>query len=107
MAEILSIYSQNCRGLNSMEKRRDVFHYLKKKKYDIICLQDVHLEETMELYVKSEWGFRLYISPYKSNSREVMVLINNTFEQEIGRINKRTIMVLYRSPEQTALHTYC
>ena len=69
MSETLSIYSQNCRGLNTMEKRRDVFHYLRKKKYDIICLQDVHLEEKMELYVKSEWGFRLYMSPYKSNSR--------------------------------------
>ena len=88
MSETLSIYSQNCRGLNTMEKRRDVFHYLRKKKYDIICLQDVHLEEKMELYVKSEWGFRLYMSPYKSNSRGVMVLINNTFEHEIGRIKK-------------------
>ena len=88
MSETLSIYSQNCRGLNTMEKRRDVFHYLRKKKYDIICLQDVHLEEKMELYVKSEWGFRLYMSPYKRNSRGVVVLINNTFEHEIGRIKK-------------------
>ena len=50
----------------------------KEKKYYIICLQDVHLEEKMELYVKSKWGFRLYMSPYKSNYRGVMVLINNT-----------------------------
>ena len=97
MSETLSIYSQNCRGLNTMEKRRDVFHYLRKKKYDIICLQDVHLEEKMELYVKSEWGFRLYMSPYKSNSRGVMVLINNTFEHEIGRKKKRILMVILLS----------
>ena len=27
--------------------------------------------------------------------------------QKIRVTNKRTMMVLYRSPEQTALHTYC
>ena len=44
--QIINIFSQNCRGLNSMEKRRDVFHYLgKKEKYDTICLQDIHIEE--------------------------------------------------------------
>ena len=42
----------------------------------------------MESYVKSEWGFHLYMSPFKSNARGVLVLINNTFEYEIGRIKK-------------------
>ena len=50
MAEGISIYSQNCRGLNATDKRRDVFHYVRQKKYDIICLQDVHLEKSMETY---------------------------------------------------------
>ena len=29
----------------------------------------------MELYVKNEWKYRLYMSPYRSNSRDVMILI--------------------------------
>ena len=44
MAEGIKIYSQNCRGPNVTDKRRDVFHYVRQKKYDIICLQDVYLE---------------------------------------------------------------
>ena len=53
MAERLhtSIYGQNCRGLNSVEKRRDLFQYVRKTKYDITRLQDVHLEEKLENFV--------------------------------------------------------
>lgn len=88
MDELLHMYSQNCRGLNSVEKRRDLFQYVRQKKYDIICLQDVHLVENMEPFIKSEWGYHLYMSPFRGNQRGVMILINNTFEYEIGKIVK-------------------
>ena len=42
----------------------------------------------MENFVKNEWGYHLYISSYTGNQRGVMVLINNTFEYELGRIKK-------------------
>ena len=88
MAECIHIYSQNCRGLNSVEKRRDLFQYVRKKKFDIICLQDVHIEAKMENFVKNEWGYHLYLSPFRGNQRGVMVLMNNTFEYDLGRIKK-------------------
>ena len=44
--------------------------------------------------LKMRGGFRLYMSPYKSNSRGVMVLINNTFDHEIGRIKKILMIIL-------------
>ena len=37
---ILQIVSYNCQGLNSVEKRRDVFDYLKSKNCNIYSLQD-------------------------------------------------------------------
>ena len=77
MAEGISIYSQNCRGLNATDKRRDMFHYVRQKKYDIICLQDVHLESKMEVYVQLERGYDIYMSPYLSNRRGVLTLISN------------------------------
>ena len=46
-----------------MEKRKDVLHYHRKKKDGIICLQDVHLDETMG---KNEWRYQLYMNPFKS-----------------------------------------
>ena len=60
MVERLHIYSQNCRGLNSFEKRRYFFQYVRKKKYDIICLQDIHIEDKMENFVKMN-GVIIYI----------------------------------------------
>ncbi len=81
----LSIASMNCRGLGSFEKRRDVLHFLREKKYSIYCLQDVHFENNIEDQVKSEWGLDCYFSS-KSNARGVAIFINNDFEYKICEI---------------------
>jgi hypothetical protein len=65
----LSIASMNCRGLATTEKRRDVFHFLREKKYSIYCIQDVHSIKALETMVRAEWGFDCYFSSYKSNAR--------------------------------------
>ena len=82
----LSIASMNCRGLNGSQKRNDVLHYLRKKKYSIYCLQDVHFEKEMETNVQAEWGFDCYFSSYKSNSRGVAIFVNNTFEYKVHNV---------------------
>lgn len=70
-----------------MQKRRDLFQYLRTKKYNIVCLQDVHIESKMESYVRSEWGFsNLYLSSLSGNCRGVMILINNNFDCEVKRV---------------------
>ena len=76
-ARKISIYSQNTRVLNCPQKRRDVFQHLRQNKYNIICLQDVHLENKMESYIKNEWGFNVYLAGFQSNKRDVMILLNN------------------------------
>ena len=86
---------QNCRGLNSFEKRHNLFQYVRKKKYDIICLLNIHIEEKMENFVKNELGYQLYISSYTGNQRGVMVLINNTFEYELRRIKRPKMVILF------------
>ena len=65
-----------------------MFQHLRQKKYSIICLQDVHLENKMESYITSEWGFKVYLAGFKSNKRGVMILLNNNFEQEVYRVLK-------------------
>ena len=79
----LSIASMNCRGLGNYKKRRDVFHFLKNKKFSICCLQDVHFNEKMEACVRSEWGLDCFFSAYTSNSRGVAILFNNSFEYKV------------------------
>ena len=86
MSDDIFIFSQNCQGLANMQKRRDLFHFVKSKKYNIICLQDIHLEKKMEPYIKSEWGYQVYMSPFRSNRRGVMILLNNNFEQQVESI---------------------
>ena len=46
----------------------------------------MHLENKMENYVKHEWEYELYLSGLSSNKRGVMTLVNNNFEQEVGKV---------------------
>lgn len=86
MADKISIFSQNCQGLANPQKRRSVFRHIRLKKYNIICLQDVHIQKLQESYIKSEWGYNIYFSCFNNSSRGVMVLLNNNFEHEVERV---------------------
>ena len=74
----ITFCSLNCRGLGDRRKRIDVFDYLAKRKYSIICLQDVHWINEHEKLYYSEWGNDIYFSAYSSNSRGVAILINKS-----------------------------
>ena len=79
MVEELTIFSQNYRGgLSVAPKRRDLFQYVRLKHFDIICLQDTHINPKLDSFIKSEWGFEAYFSSYTTNSRGVMVLFNDS-----------------------------
>ena len=56
MAEKLKIAFMNCRGLADKIKRLDVFNYFRKKKFDIVCLQDIHIEQQNVDKIRTEWG---------------------------------------------------
>ena len=84
IAEQLTIFSQNCRGgLSVASKRHDLFQYVRAKKYNIICLQDVHINENLESFIKAEWGYDIFFSSYTTMSRGVMILLNYNFEQKV------------------------
>ena len=87
MADKISIFSQNCQGLANPQKRRAVFRLVRLKKYNIICLQDVHIQRLQESYIKAEWGYNIYFSCFNNNSRGVMILLNNNFEHKVERVN--------------------
>ena len=36
------------------------FSTLETKKYNIICLQDVHINKQLEPFIKSEWGYDVF-----------------------------------------------
>ena len=86
--KFLQIVSCNCQGLNSKEKRRDVFDYLKSKSYNIYCLQDTHFTEREESFIRNQWGGECIFNSFSSNQRGVAILFNNNFDYKINRIKK-------------------
>ena len=87
MPDNITIFSQNCQGLGNPQKQRALFRHVRAKKYNIVCLQDVHIQSQQESYVKAEWGNDAYFSCFNSSSRGVLILLNNNFEYKVEKIN--------------------
>ena len=73
----LKIGSLNVRGLNNRLKRRNVFRYIHRNKYDIFLLQETYSTSAVEHIWRQEWGAKIYFSHGDSNSRGVAVLCSN------------------------------
>ena len=86
--ETMEVFSVNCRGLQDKLKCQDVINYLNSKKPNIICLQDTHLTEDSNKFIKSIWNDDLYINGNRTNARGVCTLIKKTFEYEVLNIIK-------------------
>ena len=86
--EGINILTLNCQGLGDKNKRKDVFSYLRCRKYNIACLQDTHFTPEIENMVRAEWGYECHFSSFKSNSRGVAVLFNNNFEYKVLKETK-------------------
>lgn len=87
----ISVISVNCQGLNNLQKRRDVFHYLRNKKHSVYFLQDTHFEKNTEKNILAEWGYQGFFSSFTSNARGVAVMFNNNFEFKVKRVIKDTV----------------
>ena len=79
MSEI-KVGTFNVRGLNDKKKRNDVFSWLKKGKYDICLLQEVHSTKSIENHWESEWGYKGFFNSYDGKTRGVAILFKNSFD---------------------------
>lgn len=80
------ILSLNCRGLHDVNKRKDVFKYLREQKASLYCLQDTHCTENDKSVVYAQWGLDFLMSPGNSNSRGTLTLTNNNFEYTVSNV---------------------
>ena len=78
----ITVLSANCQGLRTYEKRVDVLSYLKDANASIVCLQDTHLLENDRSSIRQIWP-ECYINGTKTNSRGVIILLNNNSEYSI------------------------
>ena len=67
---------------------RDLFQHIGSKKYNIACLQDVHIDKNLFTFIKSEWRYNVILSSKEGTNvnRGVMILINNNFACDLGRV---------------------
>ena len=90
----ITIISLNVKGLQSDQKRRDMFNYLRNKTSSIIFLQETHSSEKDEKRWTAEWGHKCFFSHGNTNSAGVMILFQNNFEYSV---KTSTIGISYKS----------
>ena len=80
MAEVFKLVSLNVKGISNFKKRRTMFTWCRKRKADIIFLQETHSIEKTHTQWKNEWGAEIITSHGSSNARGVAILIKNGFD---------------------------
>ena len=89
----ISICSLNVRGLRDSLKRRKLFLWLRKKKFNIYFLQETHSTKNDEYLWKNEWGAKAYFTYSYSNATGCGILfdcklditVNNIIRDDTGR----------------------
>lgn len=71
------------RGLGNNTKRREIFNWLRSKKFSIYLLQEVHCSEKTSHLWSSEWGYQSLFTTFSSTKAGVGILFNNNFEIKI------------------------
>ena len=76
MPDGIRLISLNTRGISNFQKRRTVFTWCRKKRADVIFLQETHSKKEIELQWRNEWGTEMILSHGSPNARGVAILLN-------------------------------
>ena len=85
MATDLKIGSLNVRGLGERQKQREIFNWLRAKKFSIYLLQETHSSENTTTTWCSEWGYKTFFSSCSSARGGVAIFFNNYFAFQLLR----------------------
>ena len=66
----------NVRGLRKKKKRRALFFQFKKRKFDIIALQDTHLTMQDKNMIESEWCGKIHLLPGSNHQNGLLTLFS-------------------------------
>ena len=84
----LSVGSLNVWGLGNEDKRRQIFNWLREKKFNIYLLQEVKCTPDKETIWNAEWGYKTIFNSNNRAAQGVCILFNNNFQFEIKDIRK-------------------
>ena len=77
----LKVCSLNVRGLGEQLKRREIFNWLRAKRYSIYLLQETHSSENTNSVWSSQWGLKSLFT----SSGGVAILFDNNFTFQLQR----------------------
>ena len=79
----LTICSINVRGIGDDAKRREMFNWLRAKKFSIYMIQEAHCTENKSHVWRVEWGYQAIFSSCTSARAGVGILFNNNFNLKL------------------------
>lgn len=80
MADVFKLISLNVKGISNFQKRRTMFTWCRKRKADIIFLQETHSTINTDAQWKNEWGAEIITCHGSSNAHGLAVLIRSGFD---------------------------
>ena len=87
--------SINCNGLRCPDKRKMAFSFFKRKRFDIIFLQETHWTVDLDMQIKREWEGDAFFAHGTNSSRGVAILIASRLdynEKQIRRDNEGRVL---------------
>lgn len=110
----------NINGLNSAIKRKKIFHQLEKLKFNIICLQEVHIKKQYEQVLAQPKLGKIFTSLPQCKKRGILLYIRNTipaeqiYADDEGRIlmveikdsNRKILLIAIHAPNNNQVDFY-
>lgn len=87
MLDNVKMVSYNVNGLRDMNKRREMFAYLKMLKSNVILLQETHSSPEIEQVWNAEWGQKRYYSHGNSMARGTAILFSRNLQVKVKDIS--------------------
>ena len=83
MPHSFSCVTVNTRGLNSEQKRRQVFRWLHINKFQIIFTQETYCSSEIEKLWSAEWGGKMFFCHGSKHSKGTVIMLNPSLDAEI------------------------
>ena len=77
----LKIITFNAQGLRNSKHRKANFHYFRKNKYDIICIQEAYLLQQDRHLISLEWGSHFHLVEGTKRSKGLVTLFSDKIKE--------------------------
>ena len=102
--------SVNGQGLRLPDRRKMVFQWFNRKRFDIICVQETHWSVDLEMEIKREWGGDIYFAHGTAHSRGVAILVHSRLDHTLRRLkcdNEGRVVNVLLDLEESTINIIC